>query len=307
MGLRTVVLGAGAVGGWFGGRLAASGADVSFLVRGRTLEVLRRDGLTLLSGDAPAMVLPVPVVTDPHDLGPVDVVLLCVKTWQVADAISTVRPLVGPGTAVLTLQNGVEAPHQVAEAVGRSAVLPGVARVFAGLEAPGRVRHAGGPGSLTFAEFDGGSSPRVAAVRELFDRAGVPVDVPTDIWAQLWTKFLFVAPFGGLGALLDLPIGELRARPGTRALLAEAMTEVARIAHASGVQLPEDAVDRALAYVDRQEAEGTSSLHRDLRDGRPSELADWTGAIVRLGERTGTPTPVNATVYEALRLRADLP
>ncbi|MFH9068585.1 2-dehydropantoate 2-reductase [Streptomyces alboflavus] len=302
--LKVAVVGTGGVGGYFGGRLAEAGHDVGFVARGAHLQALRREGLTVESPAGGFTVAPARASDDTHDFGAVDVVLLCVKTWQLPPAVAALKPLVGPDTAVVTLQNGVEAPEQVAQEVGRDAVLPGTAKILAHLDGPGRVRHVGGPGTLAFAEWDDRATPRVERLRAALAGAGVSVTVPDDIWAELWAKFLFVVPFGGLGTVTDAPFGVLRSRPGTRRLLAEGMTEIERVARAMDVRLPDDIVPRTLDFVDQQPAEGTSSLHRDIRSGRPSELEAWNGSVVRLGARTGTPTPVNGYFYEVASVLA---
>ncbi|MGA4837917.1 2-dehydropantoate 2-reductase [Streptomyces sp. G45] len=302
--IKVAVVGTGGVGGYFGGRLAAAGHDVGFVARGAHLEALRSTGLTVASAAGDFSVAPVRASHDTRDIGEVDVVLLCVKTWQLPPAIAALKPLVGADTAVVTLQNGVEAPEQVAAAVGRDAVLPGTAKIIAHLDGPGRVRHVGGPATLAFAEWDDRASDRVTRLRAALADASVSVAVPDGIWAELWAKFLFVVPFGGLGTVTDAPFGVLRSRPGTRRLLAEGMAEVRQVADALGVRLPDDIVDRTLAFVDQQPAEGTSSLQRDIRSGRPSELEAWNGSVVRLGERAGVPTPVNRYLYEVASVLA---
>lgn len=302
--LKVAVIGAGGVGGYFGGRLAQAGHDVGFVARGAHLQTLRRTGLTVASPAGDFTVTPARASDDTHDIGAVDVVLLCVKTWQLPPAVAALKPLIGTGTAVVTLQNGVEAPEQVAREVGRDTVLPGTAKIIAHLEGPGRVRHVGGPGALAFTEWDNRATPRVERLRAALAGAGVEATVPDDIWAELWAKFLFVVPFGGLGTVADAPFGVLRTRPGTRRLLTEGMTEIEQVARALGVRLPDDIVARTLAFVDQQPAAGTSSLHRDIRAGRPSELDAWNGSVVRLGERAGTPTPVNRYLYEVASVLA---
>ena len=268
--MKIAVVGAGGIGGYFGGRLGLAGHDVTFLARGAHLEAIRRSGLAVASVAGDFALAPASATDDPTQVGPVDVVLLGVKTWQLGPAIAALPPLLRPGTAVLTTQNGVEAPTQVAAAVGQSAVLPGIAKIFAFIEAPGRIRHGGGPGSLSFAEWDNRPSDRVDALRAAVTESGSATEVPTDIWAELWSKMLFVVPFGGLGAALDATIGELRDKPSSRALLEDAMREIAALAAARGVALPRAIVPGTLAFVDDQPADATSSLQRDLLSDKPS-------------------------------------
>lgn len=308
--MRIAVIGAGGIGGYFGGRLAAGGQDVTFVARGAHLRAMQREGLSVASVVGDFAVSPAKATDDTSQVGTVDVVMLCVKTWQLAPAIDQLPPLMGPDTTVLTVQNGVEAPDQVAAAVGQRSVLPGVAKVFASIERPGVIRHAGGPGSLAFAEWDNRPSERVEALRAVLAEAGASVEVPDDIWAELWAKFLFVVPFGTLGSAADATIGELRTDPRTRRLLEEAMREVDAVAHATGVRLPGDVVEATMAFVDQQPDAATSSLQRDLLSGRRSELEAWTRAVPRLGAAAGVETPVHRVLSGVLSLvaaRADRP
>lgn len=300
--MRIGIVGAGGVGGYFGARLAAAGQDVAFVARGKHLEALQADGLVVRS-PAGDLQLPVQATSAPTEIGPVDYVLICVKTWQLPEAIDTIRPLVGPDTAIVTVQNGVEAPDQVAEVYGRDAVLPGAAEVIAYVESPGVIRHLGN-GKLNFGEWDNTTTPRTGLLRDAFIAAGLQATVPDDIWAALWTKFLSVVPGGGLGTATGAGYGVLRTHPATRRLLTEAITEIRDIALARGIRLAEDVVPHTLAWIDQLPADGTTSLQRDLIAGRPSELDAWTGAVVRLGAESGVPTPVNTFLFELAGARA---
>ncbi len=303
-GPSVAVVGAGAVGGYLGGRLAAAGHDVRFLARGENLVALRRKGLRVTSGSGDWSVPEPRASDDPEEIGEVDFVLLCVKTSQLPAAIDALGPMVGENTAVVTVQNGVEAPEQVAAGIGRDRVLPGLVRVVATMAGPGEVNHLGGPAALGFAEWDGGVSGRVTRLREVLRDASVAPMEPRDIWAALWAKFLLVVPIGSLGAATDgAAIGELRSRPGTRKLLIAGMREIYETGVALGIALPADAVDTATGLMDGQQADVTSSLQRDILAGRPSELEAWTGAAVRLAERAGRSAPVHEMLYELLATR----
>ncbi|GAB3887115.1 2-dehydropantoate 2-reductase [Terrabacter terrigena] len=300
------MLGTGGIGGYFGGRLAASGHDVTFVARGAHLEAIRGRGLQVASVAGDFTVHQATATDDPTTVGEVDAVLLAVKTWQLAPVLETLPSLVGAATAVVTTQNGVEAPEQVAAVVGRGAVLPGIAKIFAFIDGPGRVTHAGGPASLAFDEWEprpGGPSQRVARLREAVSASGAVSPVPDDIWAELWSKMLFVVPFGGLGAALAATLGELRGDPARRGLLQDAMREVEAVARARGIRLPEKVVDGTMAFVDDQPADATTSLQRDLLEGRRSELDAWTGAVVRLAAESGVDAPLHRLLLEVLRSR----
>lgn len=308
--MRIAVLGAGGIGGYFGGRLAASGHDVTFLARGAHLEAIREHGLVVTSVAGDFTVRPAQATDDLAAIGSVDAVLLAVKTWQLAPVLEKLPALLGPDTAVITVQNGVEAPDQVAAAVGRAAVLPGIAKIFAQLDGPGRVVHLGGPASLAFDEWSptpGAPSERVTRLREAVTASGAASPVPDDIWAELWSKMLFVVPFGSLGAALDATIGQLRSKPSSRALLADAMREVESLARARGIRLPAQVVQGTMAFVDDQPADSTTTLQRDLLEGRPSELDAWTGAVVRLAAVSGVDVPLHRLLLEVLTSRHPVP
>lgn len=301
--MKFAVIGAGGIGGYFGGRLAAGGHDVWFVARGDNLTALRQDGLRVQSIAGDFAVAPVQATADVRQIGEVDFVLLCTKTWQVPVAVARLEPLIGASTGVVTLQNGVDTPEAVASVVGRDAVLPGAARIFSSLASPGRVCHVGGPASLAFAEWDSRPTDRADQLAAAFSQSAVPAAASADIWAELWAKFLFVVPVGGVGAATGAPIGVLRSRAGTRELIFAGMREIRDIAVALGIKLPDDAIGAAMNFTDGLPAAATSSLQRDIAAGQPSELESWTGAVVRLGARSGTPTPVSSVLYELLSLR----
>lgn len=297
------MIGAGGIGGYFGGRLAAGGHDVTFVARGDHLATLRRDGLRVESIHGDFSVTPTQATDDPAAVGPVDAVLVAVKTSQLDPVLDSLPLLVGPDTVVVSTQNGVEAPGRLAGVVGSGAVLPGVARIFAMVDRPGVVVHRGGPATLSFGEWEGPPSPRAERLRDALVDSGVEASVTADAWTDLWAKMVFVVPLGSLGAALDATVGQLRATPGPRDLLADAMAEVAAVAAARGVSLPADVVERTLGFVDRQDGGATSSLQRDVLAGRPSELDAWTGAVVRLAAEAGVPAPVHRTLLAVLTAR----
>lgn len=298
--MRVAVFGVGAVGGYFGGRLAQAGYDVTFIARGATLEALRQEGLQVESLQGDFTIWPVQATGDPRQVEPVDVVIVAVKSWQVPEAAEAIRPLLGPETAVLPLQNGVEAPDQLAAALGREHVLGGLCRIIASVARPGHVRHLGMEPAIAFGELDNRLSPRVEALYQAFVAAGLQVEVPADIVAALWDKFLFVTAWGGVGAVTRAPVGVIRSLNETRQLLLQALQEIEAVAQARGVTLPAGAVAKKLAFLDSLPPAGTTSMQRDIAGGRPSELEAQTGAVVRLGRAAGVPTPANTAIYHSL-------
>jgi 2-dehydropantoate 2-reductase len=300
-GMRFAVIGAGGVGGYFGGRLAEAGHSVVFVARGAHLEAMRRDGLRVESLAGDFVVRPVEATDDPATAEPVDVALLGVKAWQVREAARAIRPLLRPDSVVAPLQNGVEAADDAVAELGGERVLGGLCKIMAFMAAPGLIRHAGVPPRVEFGERSGGRSERVARLRAAFEQTkGVSVGTPEDIQVALWEKFLFIAPVSGVGAVTRMPTGVIRSLPETRQLMETAMQEVFDLARARGVKLREDAVARTMAFVDGLPAEATASMQRDILEGRPSELEYQNGAVVRLAREAKLSVPVNAFLYATL-------
>ena len=299
--LRFAIFGSGAVGAYFGGRLAEAGEDVRFIARGRQLAELREHGLRVSSVDGDFTLHPVRVFDDPLAAGPVDVVLLGVKAWQVPQAAESMAPLLERKTFVVPLQNGVEAPEQLAAALGAERVLGGLCRILVYVEGPGHIRHAGVPPYIAFGELDGSSSARVDALRQAFSRTrGVTAEVASDIRIEMWSKFLFIAALSGVGALTRAPIGVIRSQHESRQLLEQALEEIYAVALANRIALLPDTVRETLAFIDTLPENGTASMQRDIIQGRPSELDAQVGAVVRLGERRGVAVPVHRMIYAAL-------
>ncbi len=299
--MRIAVFGTGAVGGYFGGRLAEAGEKVVFIARGQHLQAIRRDGLRVSSILGDFTVAPAEATSDPAEAGCADVVLLGVKAWQVPEAALAMRPLLGPDSMVVPLQNGIEAADQLRSVLGPKPVLGGLCRLVAWLEGPGHVRHAGLTPSIAFGELEGSESQRVERLREAFRRArGITVETPHDIKTALWGKLTFIAAVAGVGAVTRAPAGVLRSLPETRNLLAAVAGEVLALARASGGALTDEAVTRILVAVDGLPAAATASMQRDLAEGRPSELEAQLGAVVRLAREKGVPAPVTGVLYASL-------
>jgi len=298
--MRFAVIGAGGVGGYFGGRLAHGGEDVTFIVRGKTLEALRANGLRVDSINGDFHLPSVNATDDPASVGPVDTVLLAVKTSQIPEALQSVGPLVGANTAVIPLENGMDAPEQIASAVGREHAMGGLCAIVSFIVAPGHIRHAASDPFLMFGELDNARSERAVRICDAMTAAGVHAEIPPDIHRSMWTKFLFIAPLSGIGAVTRVPTGVWRAMPEVRELAKRAIEEVAAVAAARGVQLGPDAIETTLARYDGLAADATSSLQRDIMSGKPSELDAQLGAVVRMGRAAGVPTPVVEMLHSVL-------
>lgn len=298
--MRIAVIGAGGVGGYFGGKLAHAGIDTTFIVRGRTLAALRANGLRVDSVRGDFTVPAVQATDDPSTVGQVDAVLIAVKAWQIPEAARALSPLLGPDTVVVPLENGLEGPAQLAATVGREHILGGFCSIVSYIVEPGHIRHSAAEPLVAFGELDHTRSPRVERLRAAFERARVDALTPADIQSAMWTKFLFIAPMSGLGALTRVPIGVWRSMPETRALAVAALHELLALAAARGVTFTDDTIDLTLARYDDLPPEATASLQRDVMEGKPSELDAQIGAVTRMGRESGVPTPVHDVIYAAL-------
>ena len=298
--MRVAVYGAGGVGGYFGGRLAQAGAEVHLVARGAHLAALRQHGLRVRSvaGD---FAVGVPATDDPADIGACDYVFFCVKSFDTESAAARLAPLVADGTAVLSLQNGVDNEDKLAETVGRQHVMGGAAFIFAGIAEPGVVVHTGGPTSITFGELDGRSSERAERLLDSCRRAGFGAELSADIATVLWAKLAFICAQAGMTASVRLPIGEIRSTAEGWAAFERLVAEVASVAAAEGHPLPEAARQRALDLGRSVEAGGFSSLHDDLVAGRRMELEALHGFVVRRAAEHGIPVPMSEAVYAVLK------
>jgi 2-dehydropantoate 2-reductase len=302
--MRVAVMGTGGVGGYFGGRLAAAGEDVSFIARGAHLEAMRQRGLAICSALGDATIMPCRASDDPAAIGPVDIVIFTVKLYDTEAAAKAIRPLIAPDTGVVTFQNGIAGPEVLARKLGPERVVGGVAKIAAVIAEPGVIRHTGAMAELTFGELDGSASARVAALAAALEAAGVQHSVSGDIRREIWDKMVFLSTFAGLTSLLRLPIGPIRGDPETRGLLRDGLAEALAVARAADVDLPVDLVDEILARIDRLPFEMKSSMLQDLEGGRRLEFAWLSGTLARMGRDLGVATPVHALIATALKLHA---
>jgi 2-dehydropantoate 2-reductase len=298
--LKVAVFGTGGVGGYFGGRLAQAGAQVHLIARGAHLESLRDKGLRVRSvrGDFD---LSLPATDDPVDIGPCDFVLFTVKAFHTRPAASQLSPLIGPSTAVVSLQNGVDNEATIAGAVGSSHVMGGIAYIFSEILEPGVVAHTGGPASLVFGEMDGTRSERAKQLLDQCAKAEISAQLSEDIRAGLWSKFAFICAVAGTTAAIRLPLGDIRSTPDSWEMFRRIVEEVCAVAAAEGVDLPPDTVARHVAFAESLEPHGYSSLHFDMTHGRPMEVEALHGTVVRLGRKHGVPVPMAEAVHAVLK------
>src|ERR1041385_9214708 len=298
--MRIVVFGTGGVGGYFGGRLAQAGEDVTFIARGEHLRAIRTNGLKVDSSSGDFVVYPAQATDDVRELGETDLVIPGVKAWQVPDAARAIKPVVGPNTTVVPLQNGVEAVPQLVAELGPDSVIGGLCRIVSYVVAPGHIRHAGFTPTIIIGELDNRRSERIETIEQVFKHAGLDATIAADIQVALWTKFLFIASFSGVGAFADAPAGVLRSDPKWRAQMLSAMEEIYALAHSRGVKLPPDSVMKVMAAIDALSEDATSSMQRDIAAGNPSELESQNGSVVRMAREFGVDVPTHTLIYETL-------
>lgn len=297
--MRVVVFGAGGVGGYFGGRLALAGNEVVFIARGAHLQALREQGLRVKSIQGDFTVSPVEATDDPAQAGRADLLLVAVKAWQIPDVAAAMRPLMGPETVVLPLQNGLEAASQLADALGEAAVLGGTCAIYSYIEAPGCIEHIGIEPAVTIGERDRMARPRTERIRQCLEAAGIVAQVAPDINVPLWEKFL-VLRWGIIGAVTRAPAGVLRRLPEMRDMIDQAGREVIAVARAHDVPLSDDMLQRNMELLESLPPQATTSLQRDVIAGRPSEVDAQAGALVRLGQQVQVPTPLHAFLFHAI-------
>lgn len=298
--MRIAVFGAGGVGGYFGGRLAQAGEDVVFIARGDHLKAMLTHGLRVDSVKGDFVLKPVKATDDPAQAGIVDVILVGVKAWQVTNAAEAMRPMVGLETFVLPLQNGLEAPTQLAAVLGDQHVLGGLCGLSTFIVGPGHIRHAGAEPFVRFGELDNRPSDRVKLLQKVFKRAGVIAEIPQDIQVALWMKFLFITAWSGVGAVTHTPLGVWRSLPETRQMAESALQEIIIVAQARDIALPENAMPTTMNMYDSFPPDITSSMQRDIAEGRPSELDAQIGAVVRFGKEADVATPLHRLIYNSL-------
>jgi len=302
--MRIVVMGSGGTGGYFGAKLARAGEDVTFVARGAHLAAMRAQGLRVKSAVEGESVVKVTAVDRLDGLPAADLVLFCVKSFDTESAAAAIRPVVGPDTGVLSIQNGVDNEDKLARILGAGHVLGGVAQVFATIEAPGVIAHVL-LGRILLGEMDGTRTERAAACLAALERAGIPAEISGRIVRTLWEKYVYLVAQSGMTALTRCPAGVLRAIPETRAMYRRIIDEMIAVATAEGAGLAVEYAEQCMSMLDSVGPNAYSSLHHDLTHGKPLELEALQGHAVRLGERHGLQTPTLRDVYAALRPHRD--
>jgi 2-dehydropantoate 2-reductase len=299
--MRIAVIGAGGVGGAFGAALAKAGADVTFVARGAHLAVIRQNGLRIEGGRGETLIKPAQGTDDPSTIGPVDFVLFCVKLWDVEPAGEAIKPLIGPTTAVIPLQNGIDSAERLIPILGVHAVMGGVAQISATIAEPGVIRQVGSFMRLVFGELEGGRSNRGETFLNLCQKAGFDATHSDSIMTDLWMKFILLASNAAMTAATRTGIGILRDDPDIGPFFARAYAEVAAVGRAKGIKLPADAVERTVGFNGNAPPTMMASMAHDLIRGNRIELPWLSGKVVSLGRELGVPTPVHELLYAVLK------
>jgi 2-dehydropantoate 2-reductase len=299
--MRIAVVGAGGVGGGFGAALAKAGADVTFIARGAHLAAMKSAGLKVQGGRGETHLVPTRATDDPAEIGPVDIVLFCVKLWDVESAGNHIKPLIGPDTAVIPLQNGIDAPERLVPILGPRAVMGGVAQISASIIAPGVIQQVGTFMRMVFGEFDGTRSKRAEDFLALCLKAGFDATLSEQILTDLWMKFILLAANASITALARQPIGKLRDDPDVRAVFIAAYRETFEVGRVRGVALPDDAIDKVMEFNSHAPPAMKASMALDLERGNRLELPWLGGKVVELGRQLGIATPTHGTMYAMLK------
>lgn len=299
--MKIVIFGTGGVGGYFGGRLAQSGQDVTFIARGAHLDVIRKNGLRVDSVNGDFTISPAQVTDSSNDIDSADLILLCTKGWQLNEAVSQMKPLIGAETIILPLLNGIEHMGTLLETFGAEHVLGGLCRISAFIEAPGHIRHAGIQPYLAYGEWDNVNSERIQGLDGIFKSLnGVTAENPADIQTAMWEKFIFIAATSGVGAYTRQSLGEYRSDPDSRTMLKAALEETTAIARARSIAIADNFVEATLTRMDGLPPQTIASMQKDIMAGKPSELDQQTGAVIRMGRASSVPTPTHEKIYSAL-------
>jgi len=299
--MRIAVVGAGGVGGGFGAALAKAGADVTFIARGAHLAAMKRDGLKVQSPRGDTHLVPTRATDNPAEVGTVDIVLFCVKLWDIESAGEAIKPLVGSGTAVIPLQNGIDAAERLLPILGSNAVMGGVAQISASITAPGVIQQVGTFMRMVFGELDGTRSKRAEEFLALCLKAGFDATLSDQIQTELWMKFVLLATNAGITAATRRPIGELRDDADIRPVMVTALWEVFEVGRAKGVPLPADAVEKILVFIGHAPPTMKASMALDLERGNRLELPWLNGKVVELGRQLGVATPTHGMIYAMLK------
>ncbi|HZJ73322.1 MAG TPA: 2-dehydropantoate 2-reductase [Perlabentimonas sp.] len=297
--MKIAIIGTGGVGGYFGAKMAQAGCNVTFLARGAHLEAIKRNGIKVKSILGDFHLDNVRAVSTIPEMGMVDLAIVSVKAWQVKDIRADLKLILHPNAIVLPLQNGIMAAQELGEVIDPKRVIGGLCRIISKIESPGVIAHLGVTPTIVFGDFNGELSQRVKQLKALFDKADFSSRVSDDIEADMWKKFISIC-VSGLLAVSKTTYGEIRKLDETRALMIGLIKEVYELSQRKGLKIAPDFIDRTVSFIDSFPPDTSSSLTRDVLEGKPSEIEYQNGTVVRLGQELGVSTPINRFVYSCI-------
>ena len=297
--MNIVVIGAGGVGGYFGGKLAKSGLNVTFIVRGDTLKAIKTNGLQVKSIHGDFVVHP-KVTNNISDIKNPDLIILGVKSWQITDIAKQLKSVINKNTMVLPLQNGANNTNKLMSVLDAQNVLAGFCKIVSKVEAPGIVNHFAYDPEIVFGEYDNQKTERLHILKAVFDKAGINNTIPEDIHLDIWKKFLFIVTISGIGAITRSVFGVIREDDNVRQIMYQTANEIVAVANAKNINLTNSDVEMVLQVIDSLDYNTTASMQRDIMEGRPSELENFNGYIVKEGKKLHITTPANTFIYHCL-------
>jgi len=298
--MRILIYGAGGIGGYFGGRLAQSGNSVSIIARGKHLEAIKKNGLEVESINGDFTITPSLATDNVKEVETPELIILGVKSWQIPDAANELKSIINENSMVLPLQNGASNVENLMKVLPETNILGGLCHIVSFMSAPGKITHVGFEPKITFGELDNSKSARVLELEKVFSEAEITNIIPEDITLEVWKKFLFITTISALGGLTRVSLGEMRESSYLMDLMRKTAEEIKMIANAKGIALNEEHLKATFEVINKLDSKTTASTQRDIMEGKPSELENFNGYIVKQGNRLGIPTPVNQFIYECL-------
>ncbi len=299
--MHTVIIGVGGVGGYFGGKISHSGQKVSMIARGNHLQAILNNGLKIKSIDGDFETQPFLVTDNIGKVDKADLILICTKSWQVKQATELIKPILKDNTLVIPLQNGADNAEKVMSVIDKKHVLGGLCKIYSKIESPGIISHFGHTPEVIFGELNENTSQHLLKVKEVFDKSGFKNRVSENIQVDIWSKFMFIATVSGLGALTRATIGEMYAHPELNKMLKNTAHEIYKVALKKEVVMPPNIVEGIMNFIGKQPYTATASTQRDIMEGKPSELDNFNGFIVKEGKKLGVETPTNTFIYSCLQ------
>jgi len=299
--MEILVYGVGGVGGYFGGKLAKAGHNVSMIARGEHLKAIQANGLEVESIKGNFKIKPKVAISEVSEVPKPDLVILGIKSWQIPSVSRELKAIIGNNTIVLPLQNGADNYEQLIETLPKENVLSGLCFIVSFIEKPGKIKHAAYDPKIVFGESDNKQTDRVLRILDVLEKAGIESIIPDNIQLEIWKKFLFICTISGIGGLTRVPINKIRESKFLYEMMRKSAEEIVEVGRAKGIPLTDSHIEKTFEIINSQPKGTTASTQRDLMNGKPSELENFNGYIVKEGEKLNVETPVNRYIYECLK------